>query len=168
MRCRAAEDQLLPMLLGMLAPRERANMEHHLSVCPRCADTLRALELAGAAYDDAFAKLRSRRAGIAAARARLAAATKLRAELVPSFPARLLRLRLAEATLAFTVLALAVVGSLGVEPSRQTAPSPRPAPLDASAAAAPELRDEDLIRAARLKYIQTRDMVITLPAGSPR
>jgi hypothetical protein len=153
------------MLLGTLAPTERASIERHVSVCVRCAGALRGLERAGSAYDQAFAALRSRRVRIAAGRARLAAATEPPTGLALALPARLLRLRLAEATLALSVLTLAVVGSLGVEPSRPTAPSPRPA-LSGPAVATPELTDSDLIRAARLKYLQTRDMVIRVPAGS--
>jgi len=47
------------MLLGTLAARERAEMERHVSGCAGCRRTLRALELAEAAYDQAFATLRS-------------------------------------------------------------------------------------------------------------
>lgn len=158
------------MLLGTLAAPERAEMEGHLSGCARCARTLRGFELAEAAYDEAFARLRSRRANIAAGRARLAAATEPRVGLARAVPARLLRLRLAEAALAFGVTTFAVVGSLGVEPSPVAPPSLTPvvftSPAVAPATAAPQPGDPERIRAARLKY-EVGDMVFRVTAGSP-
>lgn len=173
-RCRATEDELVRMLLGTLAVTERVDIERHLSVCARCARMLRALELAGSAYDQAFATLRSRRAHIAAARARLAAATEPRVGLALLIPARVLRLRLAEVALAFGVMTLAVVGSFGIEPSRATAPSTShatPPSLSRAAlvapAAAPQPEDTQRIRVARLKYSDLGDMVFRVTAGSP-
>jgi putative zinc finger protein len=167
MGCRATEDQLVPMLLGALTPMERADIDRHLFVCAHCAGALRALELAGSAYDEAFATLRSRRARIAPGRARLAAAMEPPVGLGLAVRPHLLGLRLAEAVLALSVVTLVVVGSLGVEPARPTAATPRPALLTGPAMAAPERGDAEMIRAARLKYIETRDMVITVPARTP-
>src|SRR5437899_12529901 len=104
------------MLLGTLAAHERAEMERHLSGCAGCRRTLRALELAEEAYDQAFATLRSRRANIAAGRARLAAATEPRVGMALAVPARLLRLRLAAAALAFGAVPFVAVGAVGGAP----------------------------------------------------
>jgi anti-sigma factor RsiW len=155
------------MVLGTLAATERVEMERHASGCAQCARTLRGLELADSAYDRAFATVRSRRAHIAPGRARLAAATEPQVGLALTVPARLLRLRLAEATLAFGVMTLAVVGSLGVEPPRATTPSPEPAVLVAPAPAAPQPGDPERIRAARLKYSDLSEMVVRVAPGSP-
>ena len=170
-RCRATEEQLVGTLLGTLAAPEWAEMEHHLSGCAPCRRTLRTLELAEAAYDRAFATLRSRRTNIAAGRARLAAAMEPRVGLALAVPARLLRLRLAEAAVAFGVMTFAVVGSLGVEPSPAAPPSRAPdvlvAPATATlATAAPQPGDPERTRAARLKY-EVGDIVFRVTAGSP-
>src|SRR5688572_30691339 len=98
------------MHLETLTVTECTEMARHLSSCARCARMLQDFELAGSAYADAFAKLRSRRTHIAAGRARLAAATERRTGLAFALPAHLLRLRLAESALAFGVMSLAVVG----------------------------------------------------------
>ena len=165
--CRAREDQLLRVVLGTLAVAERVDVERHLSSCARCARTLRAWEQAGSAYDQAFATLRSRRVHIAAGRARLAAATDRRVGFALTFPGRVLRLRLAEAALAFGVMTLAVVGPVTVEPSRAITPSPSRATLVAPAAAVPQPEDPQRIRAARLRYSEVGDMVFKVTAGSP-
>jgi hypothetical protein len=162
------------MLLGTLALNEHVGVERHLSVCARCAGTLRTLELAGSAYDQAFARLRSRPAHIAAARARLAAATEPPVRMALLFPARVLRLRLAEVALAFGVMTFAVIGSVGIEPSRTTAPSTshtaplvgRPA-FGAPAAAPPQPDDLQAIQAERLKQWNVGDTVFTFRGGSP-
>ncbi len=159
------------ILLGTFAVPDWDETERHLSRCARCRRTLRALELAEAAYDQAFATLRTRRANIAAGRARIAAATEPRVGLALAVPARLLRLRLAEAALAFGVMTFAVVGSLGVEPSPAAPPSRTPdvlvAPATAApATAAPQPGDPERIRAARLKY-EAGDIVFRVTAGSP-
>jgi anti-sigma factor RsiW len=170
-RCRATEDQIVRMMLGTLPVTERVDLERHLGVCARCARTLLALEAAGSAYDQAFARLRSRGVLIAPGRARLAAARERRVGLAIAIPAQLLRLRLAEATLAFGVMTMAVVGSLAIEPSPATPPSPEPAVLVAPAVAAPQPEDPQRIRAARLRYgdvsVDLGDMVFRVTPGSP-
>ena len=165
--CRAAEDQLVLIALGTLADAERIGVERHISGCARCARTRRDLELAGSAYDQAFVRLRSRRAHIAAGRARLAAATEHRVGFALALPGRLLRLRLAEAALGFGVMTLAVASSVGVEPSRAVAPLPSKTAVVAPAAAAPQPEDAPRIRAARLRYSEVGDMVFKVTAGSP-
>jgi hypothetical protein len=166
--CRATEDRFVQMLLGTLAVAERVEVERHLSGCAPCARTLRALELSGSAYDQAFATLRSRRMNIAAGRARLAAATKPSVGFALAFPGRLLRLRLAEGALALGVMTLAVVGSVTVEPSRAIAPLPsQAAALVTPAAAVPQPEDPQRIRAARLRYSDVAEMVFRVAAGSP-
>jgi anti-sigma factor RsiW len=165
--CDAMEDQLVRVLLGTLAVAECIDVERHVSGCARCARTLRGLELAGYAYDQAFATLRSRRAHIAAGRARLAAAAEPRVGFALAFPGRVLRLRLAEAALAFGVMTFAVVGSLNVESPRVIAPSPAQGVLVAPAAAAPQPEDPQRVRAARLKYSDAADMVFRVASGSP-
>jgi hypothetical protein len=154
-------------LLGTIGVAEFVDVERHVVRCARCARTLQALELASSAYDQAFAGLRSRRAHSAAGRARLVAATEPRVGFALAFPGRVLRLRLAEAAVAFGVMTLAVVGSLGVEPARAIAPSPAKAVLVSPAAAAPQPEDPQRIRAARLKYSDASDMVFRVTAGSP-
>ena len=126
-------------------------------------------------YDRAFATYRSRGAHIAAGRVRLAPAIEPRVGLALAVPAQVLRLRLAEAALAFGVMTLAVVGSFGTEPSRATAPptshttppSLSRAARVAPAAAAPQPEDPQRIRAARLKYSEVGDVVFRVTAGSP-
>ncbi|MEK6206138.1 MAG: hypothetical protein AABM32_00700 [Chloroflexota bacterium] len=153
--------------LGTLAVAESVEMERHLSSCARCARTLRAFEVAGSAYDHAFAKLRSRRTHIAAGRARLASATERRVGLGFAVPSRVLRLRLAKSALAFGVMTLAVVGSLGIEPSRPNARPPEPVVPVATAVATPQPEDPQRIRAARLRYGDVGDMVFRVTPGTP-
>ena len=170
-RCRAAEDQLVTMKLGTLPAAEFDEMQRHLASCTRCAHTFRTFDLADSAYDSAFAKLRSRRTNVAAGRARLAAASERRVGLAFAIPAQLLRLRLAEATLAFGVMTLVVLGSFSVEPSSDTPPSPEPAVLITPVFAAPQPEDPLRIRASRLKYgdvsVDLGDMVFRVTPGSP-
>ena len=170
-RCRATEEQLVGTLLGTLAAPEWAEMEHHLSGCAPCRRTLRTLELAEAAYDRAFATLRSRRTNIAAGRARLAAAMEPRVGLALAVPARLLRLRLAEAAVAFGVMTFAVVGSLGVEPSPAAPPSRAPdvlvAPATATlATAAPQPGDPERTRALLERFYEAMAAEISAAGGT--
>lgn len=164
--CRTTEDQLLRVLLGTGDVAERLDVQGHVSSCARCAHTLRSLEQAGSAYDRAFATLRSRRAPIAAGRARLAAATEPRIRFGLAFPGRLLRLRLAESAVAFGVMTIAVVGSLGVEPESAIAPSPATAIVVAPAAPVPQPEEPLTIRAARRRYDEA-EMIFRVTAGSP-
>ena len=165
--CRATEEKLAGVALRTLATAERLDVELHISACARCARTLRALEVAGAAYDQAFARLRSRRVLIAPGRARLAAATKPRVGFAFLAPSRVLRLRLAEAAVAFGVMTLAVVGSGHVEPSRAVPPSPSQAAAVVPAAAAPQPEDSQSMRAMRLKYREVDEIVSRVTAGRP-
>jgi hypothetical protein len=164
--CRTTEDQLLRVLLGTGGVAERLEVQGHVSRCGRCARTLRSLELAGSAYDQAFATLRGRRVAIAAGRARLAAATEPQIRFGFTFPARLLRLRLAEAAVAFGVMTIAVVGTPTVEPARTIAPSPATALIAAPAAPVPQPEDPLRMRAARLRY-DDGEMIFRVTAGSP-
>lgn len=168
-RCRETEDRLVRMHFETLAVTECAEMTRHLFSCTRCARTLHDFKLAGSVYADAFAKLRSRRTHVAAGRARLAAATEQRAGLTFTLPADLLRLRLAESALAFGVMTLVVVGSLGTDPSRTTTP-PEPAIVVATPVAAPQPEDPLRLRAARLRYgdlsVDLGDMVFRVTPGS--
>jgi hypothetical protein len=111
MGCRAAEQKIVALVAGELAPADRVALEAHGARCARCGDALRDAVSTSLAIERAFAPLRARTAALSPARVRLATRAP-EPEPRPSWTG--IFGRLSEATMALGFAALMLGGSLDV------------------------------------------------------